>query len=127
MQLKKWRSVAARALPHCLAAVKSSDAPLTSVEEVEISFINDEAIAQVHSDFMNDPTPTDVITFHHGEILVSLDTAVSQGLEHQNPYEREVALYIIHGLLHLAGWEDAEPAERAEMHRLQEAILEQVW
>lgn len=121
--LKLWRKIAERALPHCLEAAKELDAPLKQLEEVEVTFVSDRAIARVHADFLDDPTPTDVITFHHGEILISLDTAARQSAEYGQPYEHEAALYIIHGLLHLGGWDDHDPAEAAEMKNLQERIL----
>jgi probable rRNA maturation factor len=79
----------------------------------------------VHADFLDDPTPTDVITFHHGEILISLDTAARQAAEYRLPYEHEAALYIIHGLLHLGGWDDHNPTEAADMKTLQERILKE--
>ncbi len=125
--LPLWRRVARHALPLVKAEATSADAALLQVEEVEISFVTDEAIAAVHGEFMDDPTPTDVITFHHGEILISLDTAKRQAAEHQVPWERETALYIIHGLLHLAGWDDREEAERKKMHEVQDRILSGVW
>lgn len=125
--LPRWRSVAKLALPKVVAEAASEDAPLLQLEEVEISFVNDEAIAAVHRDFMNDPTPTDVITFHHGEILISLDTAKRQAAEHGESWERETALYVVHGLLHLAGWDDREEEERKTMHAVQERILSEVW
>lgn len=125
--MAKWRDVGKKALPAVLAAATDAEAPLCHLEEVEISFVSDEAIAAVHGDFMDDPTPTDVITFHHGEILVSLDTAMRQGAEHGEPWERETALYVIHGLLHLAGWDDREEGQRREMHEVQGRILEGVW
>lgn len=121
--LELWQHQAERAMPHVQAAATSPDAPLLSLDLVEISFVSDEAIAQVHGDFMSDPTPTDVITFHHGEILISLDTAQRQAAEIAELYEREVARYIVHGLLHLAGWEDKEEVERTAMHAVQERIL----
>ena len=121
--LELWQTQAERALPNVIAAAKSPDAPLHQLETVEISLVSDEAIAQVHGDFMNDPTPTDVITFHHGEIVISLDTAQRQAAENGEPYEREVARYIVHGLLHLAGWDDREESERTQMHEVQERIL----
>lgn len=93
------------------------------LEEVEISLVSDESIAKVHGEFLADPTPTDVITFQHGEILISLDTAMRQAAENSEPYEREVTRYIVHGLLHLAGWDDREEAERKAMHEVQERIL----
>ena len=125
--LEKWQAVAEAALPLCLEAAKSPDAPLCELEEVEISFVTDESIAIVHGDFMDDPTPTDVITFHHGEIVISLDTAQRQAVEHGEAYERETALYVIHGLLHLAGWEDDEPEKREAMHAVQARVLERCW
>jgi probable rRNA maturation factor len=125
--LKLWEGVALRALPLCLAARKTPDCDLGTLEEIEVSFVSDEEISRVHADFLDDPTPTDVITFPHGEIIISLDTAARQATDHSETYERETALYIIHALLHLAGWDDHEEKEREEMHALQSHILEQVW
>jgi probable rRNA maturation factor len=126
VSLERWQSEAEGALPAIAAAARSADAPVHHVDTVEFSFVSDETIARVHGDFMGDPTPTDVITFQHGEIIISLDTAQRQAAENGEPYEREVLRYIVHGLLHLAGWDDREESERAEMHRVQEAILKQV-
>ncbi len=119
------RAVGKAALPGCLDALKSAEAPLPSLPEIEITLVNDEDIARVHGDFLDDPTPTDVITFHHGEILISADTALRQGTENGQPLDHEVALYLVHGLMHLAGWEDHDEAEAAEMARRQEAILKE--
>lgn len=120
----RWiQKVARRSLPDVLKAATSPDAALLSLREVEVSIVSDEAIARVHGDFLDDPTPTDVITFHHGEIIVSADTAARQGGEHRQDTDMELALYVIHGLLHLAGWNDEDPGEQERMHRLQERIL----
>lgn len=119
----RWlRQIAQAALPGCKLQAKSPDAPLLHLEEIEISLISDEEIARVHGEFLDDPTPTDVITFHHGEILISTDTALRQGAEHGQALDAELALYLIHGLMHLAGWDDHEPEEAAEMSRRQEGI-----
>ncbi len=126
LDLKWLRRLVKEALPDCQAAAKGDDAPLLSLEEVEFTIVSDAAIAKVHGDFLSDPTPTDVITFHHGEILVSADTALTQGAEHGLPLQEELGLYLIHGLLHLAGWDDHEAEEAAEMSRRQFAILEKV-
>lgn len=111
------------ALPACLDSLTSPDAPLGQLEEIEFTIVSDADIALVHADFLNDPTPTDVITFHHGEILVSADTALRQGTAHGQSLNQELALYMIHGLLHLAGWDDHDPAEAARMAALQFTIL----
>ena len=120
------RRIGKAALPGCLANLKSPDAPLASLEEIEITLVNDTDIARVHADFLDDPTPTDVITFHHGEILISADTALRQGTEHGQTLDHEVALYLVHGLMHLAGWDDHEDEEAKEMAQRQEAILQAV-
>lgn len=111
------------AIKSALSVQKGGAPPLATLEEVEVSVVSDNDIARVHGEFLEDPTPTDVITFHHGEILISADTAERQGGEHGHSRNRELALYLIHGLLHLAGWDDHEPAEAAEMARHQESIL----
>jgi probable rRNA maturation factor len=124
VQMNGWLEKLLQALPLCLKGAKDFEAPLLSLSEIEISLVTDEEITQLHADFLDDPTPTDVITFHHGEILVSLDTAKRQSIEHAESYDREVVLYMIHGLLHLGGWDDHEPIEREAMHDLQDSILD---
>lgn len=119
---------AGRALPLCLESQGAAVPPvLMDLEEIEVSLISDEAIAAVHGDFMDDPTPTDVITFPHGEILLSVETAERVGAEHGHPAEREALLYVIHGLLHLNGHDDLSEPARAMMHAEQERILAVVW
>lgn len=120
----RWiQKVARLALPDAVKGARSADAPLLSLAEIEVSIVTDEEIGRVHADFLGDPEPTDVITFHHGEILVSADTATRRGSEHGNDIDRELALYVVHGLLHLAGWNDEDPAEQKAMHALQDKIL----
>lgn len=114
------------ALPRCLASRGREEPVLGSLEEVEVSLISDEIIAGVHGEFMNDPTPTDVITFHHGEILVSVDTARRVAPLHGNSVAEETLLYIIHGLLHLNGHNDQVEPDRSVMYREQESILRQI-
>lgn len=114
------------ALPLCRAQAKSAEAPLLHLDEIEFSIISDDEMTRVHTEFMDDPTPTDVITFHHGEILVSADTALRQGGEHGQSLDHELALYMIHGLMHLGGWDDHDAEEAAEMGQKQEDVLRQV-
>jgi probable rRNA maturation factor len=72
---------------------------------------------------MDDPAPTDVITFRHGEIVISAETARRESRQRKLPLPEEITRYAVHGLLHLAGWSDGGPAEAAEMRRVQEKIL----
>ncbi len=120
------RRMVKAAVPDCLAQGKErEDAVLATLEEVEITFVDDAEIARVHGEFLDDPTPTDVITFHHGEILISTETAARQAVDHGQPFDHELALYAIHGLLHLAGWHDEDPAEAEAMARVQAGILKE--
>lgn len=118
--------LARRALPLVWTVPGANPSVLADLEEIEISLIDDETIAHVHGEFLDDPTPTDVITFHHGEILVSADTAAREASARGLPFQRELLLYVIHGLLHLHGHTDAEAAPRAFMHTIQEQLLTQV-
>ncbi len=127
LDLSRLTELAAGAWPMVMAEAGPQRPVLPHLEEVEVSFITDEAIARVHAEFLDDPTPTDVITFAHGEILISTDTAVRQAAEHGQAPEREVALYLIHGMLHLNGHEDDSETGFATMKRLQEGVLDQVW
>lgn len=127
LDLDRLRGMAGAALPAILAAPGTGTAVLPGLAEVEVSFITDEVIARVHAEFLEDPTPTDVITFSHGEILISTETAIRQAAEHGQSAERETALYLIHGLLHLNGHEDESDEGFARMKELQEGILESVW
>lgn len=121
------RRIAKAALPLCLAAEKPGDENvLHSLSEIEVSLISDAEIARVHGEFLSDPTPTDVITFHHGEILISTETAARQAPDHAQSLDHEVALYLIHGLLHLAGWDDHAADEAHQMAAHQERILREV-
>ncbi|MGJ8654259.1 MAG: rRNA maturation RNase YbeY [Opitutaceae bacterium] len=98
--------------------------------ELSIVFVDDATIAQVHADFMDDPTPTDVITFpantemqSAGEIIVSVDHARSRAFELGEPFSRELSLYLVHGWLHLAGYDDRNEADRAQMRLAEQKAL----
>lgn len=125
--LDQFTAAACRALPLVLKEARVGQSVLSDLEEVEISIIDDTTIADVHLRFMDIPDATDVITFEHGEIHISVETARAQAREYGNTMERELVLYVIHGLLHLAGYEDALSDEAAEMDRIQQSILNQVW
>ena len=127
VDLDRIRTAVTKAMPLCLARVEVDGAPLPGLAEVEVSVISDEQIAGVHGEFLDDPTPTDVITFDHGEILVSADTAAARALEFGHGVDQELALYIIHGLLHLAGYLDKEEADFERMRQAQTEILAEVW
>jgi probable rRNA maturation factor len=89
--------------------------------------VDDATSDQVHRDFMDIEGPTDVITFHHGEIVIGAEVAERQAAEYDEPLAREILRYMVHGLLHLAGHEDEDAAERATMEAAQESIVARLW
>ncbi|MGE9270785.1 MAG: rRNA maturation RNase YbeY [Verrucomicrobiales bacterium] len=95
--------------------------------EVDVALVDDETSDRVHREFMNIPGATDVITFDHGEIVIGLEVARRQACEHGEPEEREVFRYLVHGLLHLAGYEDEEAEDRRRMESIQEALVAMLW
>lgn len=123
-----WLRSALQAAVRQTLEVPGGDASvvLPDFSEIEVSLIDDATIDQVHREFMGVAGATDVITFQHGEILVSLDTASAQAAAFGQAFEREVLLYGIHGLLHLNGFDDTTEAARERMHRTQREILDVV-
>jgi probable rRNA maturation factor len=100
---------------------------LQHLATLEVALVDDETSARVHVDFMEIDGPTDVITFHHGEIVIGAEVAMRQAEEYGEPLGREVLRYFVHGLLHLAGHEDAEEADRLAMEAVQERIVVALW
>lgn len=110
-----------------LARAAHDDSPLALLATIEVALVNDETSDRVHRDFMDIEGPTDVITFHHGEIVIGTEVALRQAAEYDEPVGRELLRYLVHGLLHLAGHEDADPIERDQMETAQEAIVAELW
>jgi probable rRNA maturation factor len=92
------------------------------LEEVVVTCVSDKRIDKVHRDFMDIEGATDVITFQHGDIVVSVDTAARAATEHGHGLDEELLIYIVHGFLHLNGYDDADEEERAAMHVVQDKI-----
>jgi probable rRNA maturation factor len=103
--------------------------------ELTIHFVSEQEIAALHADYFDDPTVTDCISFpiddateiHYrvlGEIFVCPQVAVDYAAQHQgNPYE-ETSLYIVHGILHLLGYNDIEEQERAQMRLAEQRVMQ---
>jgi probable rRNA maturation factor len=101
--------------------------------EIGIWLCTDDEIADLHQRFMNVPGPTDVITFPGdrmgtgdvaGDIAVSFETGAEQAVDAGHSMGREIAFLCLHGLLHLAGFDDADPERRTLMLHTQEELLD---
>ncbi|HEV3272445.1 MAG TPA: rRNA maturation RNase YbeY [Candidatus Methylacidiphilales bacterium] len=93
---------------------------------IHVVLVDRATIARVHGDFLGDPTETDVITFPYGEILVCPAVARDHAGAHGLEPDREVLLYALHGLLHLAGYDDMTPASAKKMAAAQSRLLKRI-
>jgi probable rRNA maturation factor len=109
------------------AALTRLPRPLPAgLREVDVVLVDRATMARVHGDFLDDATETDVITFPYGEILVCPAVADDRARELGLRLDDEVLLYGLHGLLHLAGYDDTTPRLAKEMAAAQEKLLAQV-
>jgi probable rRNA maturation factor len=95
-------------------------------KEILVVLVSDRKISEIHEQFMGIAGATDVITFQHGEILISVETAARQAIDYESDLLRELRLYIAHGLLHLAGYDDHSEDGFREMAKLQNELVEKV-
>ncbi len=116
-------SFAERALQLCKALPRNSTSALNSLRKIYVLIVSDRKISDLHRRFMQISGPTDVITFEHGELFISAETARRHAKIFGKTLERELRLYIVHGLLHLHGFDDKTSAGAREMKRIQERIL----
>jgi len=110
--------------------------------EVSVLFTGDGFIASLNKKYRNEEGPTDVLSFPMmdfdcegcepgiseipdmlGDVVISLDTAARQAESHGRPLRRELALLLVHGTLHLLGYDHDEPQKEAIMWARQDAIL----
>lgn len=111
-----------RSLDRCLALPKRKS-PLSSLARVDVLLISDRRIAALHRRFHKIAGPTDVITFQHGEIFISAQTAQRHAAQFGTSTRREIELYLLHGLLHLHGFNDETAADRRRMNAIQNRML----
>lgn len=101
-----------------------------TIGEIAYIFCSDEYILQVNNQYLGHDYYTDVITFDYcennrlnGDIFISLDTIQSNSELFNTTYIDELERIIIHGILHLCGFKDKNPTDKAEMTRQEDAAL----
>jgi probable rRNA maturation factor len=125
--LTALEDIANEAADLALASAADADSPLHHLATLEVALVDDETSDRVHREFMDIEGPTDVITFHHGEIVIGAAVAERQAAAYDEPLAREILRYLVHGLLHLAGHDDAQSAAREAMEAIQEEIVARLW
>jgi probable rRNA maturation factor len=114
---------AAGAVQRCLQLRHRKRSDLRKLREVFVWLISNRRMAVLHRQFLGQSGPTDVLTFQHGEIFISVETARRQARAFGNSLIGELKLYMIHGLLHLHGFDDQTPGEARKMRAAQEKVL----
>jgi probable rRNA maturation factor len=98
--------------------------------ELDITFVSADTLAAMHADFCHDPTRTDIITFPYygedgmwGELVISPQAAREYIRAKGGSFNAELVRYVVHGYLHLLGYNDLTPTDRAQMRRLERKSL----
>ena len=112
-----------KALRLCLELRKTAVTDLIKLREISVLIVSDHRMSALHRQFLNKSGPTDVITFSHGEIFISAETARRHARQFRNALPRELQLYVAHGLLHLHGFDDRTKVAARKMERAQRRIL----
>lgn len=105
-------------------------------DEVSIHFVSKDDIAKLHEEYFDDPSPTDCITFPIdsqdddtgykvlGDVFVCPEVAYEYSQAYLTSFDEEVSLYIVHGLLHLLGFDDIEEDDRDMMRKQEKECLD---
>ena len=123
INVTKLENFAGKALRRCLQLRKRKPTDLDKLHEVFVWLISDRRMDSLHRKFMHQTGPTDVLTFQHGEIFISVETAKRQARAFGNSLTSELCLYIAHGLLHLHGFDDRTQSAARKMKAMQKKIL----
>lgn len=110
---------------------------------IGLTFCDDDAIRAINAEYRGIDRATDVLSFPlyerddeielfddelspFGDIVLSVPHAIAQAEEYGHSVEREVCYLVVHGLMHLAGYDHIEPEDKAEMRAEEEALLNKV-
>lgn len=112
--------------------------------EVSLTLVNDSRIHELNREYRGVDGPTDVLSFALqeetedepeifdyeddllGDIVISVERARAQAVEYGHSFERELVYLAVHGTLHLLGYDHLEEEEKAEMRKLEEAVMEKI-
>ncbi len=101
---------------------------------LSIVVVSADELTSMHAEFLDDDAPTDVITFDlgedgvgpAGELYVSADRALEIAERRGVTAERELLLYVVHGVLHLCGFDDHVDEDRARMRAAESAVMQRI-
>jgi len=105
-----------------------------ALAEVDIAVVGEGEIESLNRRYLRHAGPTDVLSFDmsdapaagiSAQLVICGDVAARQAKAHNVPIEREILLYVLHGLLHLMGYEDESVRGAAKMHAREDEILDE--
>jgi probable rRNA maturation factor len=106
--------------------------------DLTIVLVDDARIQALNRDFLAHDAPTDVLSFpadepdpetgrrYLGDVVISLGRAAEQARERGHAFEAEMQLLVVHGVLHLLGYDHAEAEEKERMWAAQAGVLERL-
>jgi len=102
------------------------------IKSLEINFVSQETIRKVNNEYLSHDYSTDIITFDYsnernildGEIIISLQDAKENSKKFQVTFDNELLRLIIHGILHLLGYDDITPPKRKVMKKVEDTITD---
>ena len=124
-----------------VAAICLREEQLPEDVEVDLLFVDNEAIREMNLEYRDKDSATDVLSFPMyepdeeiddeeevllGDIVISLERAQEQCEEYGHSLEREVMYLLVHGLLHLAGYDHMEEEDKKVMRAQEEKLLAQI-
>lgn len=105
------------------------------VGEFSISLVDDETIHRLNRDYLNHDYATDILTFNYkesdtaeieGEIIISYETAELNAKKFNVSASEEIFRLLIHGILHLTGFDDKTAGEKSKMKKKEDQLLKLV-
>jgi len=113
------------------AKVRKLAAQILGKRNLSVAFVTNAAIRKINRQFLQHDFATDVISFPLGtdlvgELVISAEFAVGEAKARRIPVEEELLRYVAHGILHLLGYDDHRPADKAKMWKRQERELSRV-
>jgi len=123
VNVAELQKFALKVIPRCLQLRSRKQTDLTKLRNVFVWLISDRRMSRLHLEFLGKRGPTDVLTFQHGEIFISVETAKRHAPAFGNSLMRELQLYVVHGLLHLHGFDDGTQPGARRMEKMQANIL----
>lgn len=102
--------------------------------EISVAIVTDAMIAGLHEHYLGNRDPTDVLSFAleeddrhlEGEVVVSAETAMKWADRIGWSPENELLLYVVHGTLHLVGYDDQTPSARRKMRQAEKIIFQEL-